>query len=129
MSASTPATPFRTLHADAVDAGLARGAPTAREARQPARFAVGDRVVARNMHPIGHTRLPRYVRGHAGTVALVHGVHVFADRHATKPVAPFDEDPQWLYTVVFDAQELWGPQADGSARISVDAWETYLEPA
>jgi nitrile hydratase beta subunit len=129
IAATAPATPFRTLHADSVDGGLARGSPTVREARQAARFAIGDRVVARNMHPIGHTRLPRYVRGHAGTVALVHGVHVFPDSHATKPETPFDEDPQWLYTVVFDAQELWGDQADASAKISVDAWEHYLEPS
>ncbi|HQX58372.1 MAG TPA: nitrile hydratase subunit beta [Burkholderiaceae bacterium] len=128
IAASTPAPAFRTLHADSVDAGLARGSPTGRETRQAAKFAVGDRVMARNMHPIGHTRLPRYVRGHIGTVALVHGAHVFADRHAAKPAAPFDEDPQWLYTVVFDAQELWGAQADASAKISVDAWEPYLEP-
>lgn len=129
IAATTPATPFRTLHADSVDAGLARGSPTGREVGQAARFAIGDRVLARNMHPIGHTRLPRYVRGHAGTVARVHGAHVFADSHATKTLAPFDEDPQWLYTVVFDAQELWGAQADASAQISVDAWEPYLEPA
>lgn len=127
--ATTPAPPFRTLHVDSVDAALARGTPAGREARQAARFAIGERVVARNMHPGGHTRLPRYVRGHAGTVALIHGAHVFADRHASKPLAPFDEDPQWLYTVVFDAQELWGAQADALATISVDAWEPYLEPA
>ena len=40
--------------------------------RQPARFAQGQRVRARNQHPAGHTRLPRYVRGHVGTVVRVH---------------------------------------------------------
>ena len=41
---------------------------------------------------------------------------------------PFQEQPQWLYTVEFTAQELWGPQADAAVLVSVDAWESYLEP-
>lgn len=127
--ADVPTVPFRTLRVDDVDASLARGTPSGRVAARPARFGVGDRVLARNMHPQGHTRLPRYVRGHVGTVTLVHGAHVFPDRHATKILPPFNEDPQWLYTVVFDAQVLWGDQADANAQISVDAWEPYLEPA
>ncbi|MCP5281665.1 MAG: nitrile hydratase subunit beta [Rhodoferax sp.] len=125
----TPPAPFRVLRADAVDASLARGTPSARPIERPARFGPGDRVLARNIHPQGHTRLPRYVRGHVGTVVLVHGAHVFPDRHVTRTLPPFDEDPQWLYTVVFDARELWGTQADAHARISVDAWEPYLELA
>jgi nitrile hydratase len=126
-----PARPVtRVLQAAAVDATLARGTPTERTATAPARFAVGDRVQALNRRPAGHTRLPRYVRGHTGTVVLVHGAHVFADRHAASaPGQPFDEAPQWLYTVAFDGQELWGTDAEPGLRVSVDAWESYLEPA
>ena len=120
----------RVLKADAVDAALARGSPTTRPGSQPARFAVGDRVRALNVHPRGHTRLPRYVRGQVGTVTLVHGLHVFADRHAgTAPGAPFDDRPEWLYTVVFDGADLWGPSAEPGTQVSVDAWEPYLEAA
>ena len=129
VPADVPSTPFRMLRAEAVDGSLARGTPSARSATQLARFGVGDRVLARNIHPQGHTRLPRYVRGHPGTVTMVHGAHVFPDRHVSRPLPPFDEDPQWLYTVVFDAQVLWGDQADPNAQISIDAWEPYLEPA
>lgn len=118
----------RVLHADAVDASLARGTPTIRPAPAPARFAPGQQVRARNMHPASHTRLPRYVRGHTGTITLVHGAHVFADAHASRTLPPFPEQPQWLYTVVFAAQALWGPQADATVQVSVDAWESYLEP-
>ena len=40
------------------------------------------------------------------------------------------EAPQWLYTVAFDAQELWGESAPAQhSVISVDAFEPYLEPA
>jgi nitrile hydratase subunit beta len=91
----------------------------------PARFAIGDRVRARNIHPPTHTRLPRYVRGHAGVVERVHGCHVFPDSVATGQ----GEHPQWLYTVVFESRELWGPDADPTIHISIDAFEPYLEPA
>jgi nitrile hydratase len=124
----TPAKPVaRVLQAGDVDASLARGTPTSRPSAAPARFAVGQRVRARNMHPQGHTRLPRYVRGHTGTISLVHGAHVFADAHVSRLVPPFEEQAQCLYTVVFAAQDLWGPEADATVQVSVDAWESYLE--
>jgi nitrile hydratase len=124
-SLQEPAPVTRTLAAADVPATLGRGGPTVRDAARPARFAVGDRVRARNVHPPTHTRLPRYVRGHVGTVELVHGCHVFPDTHAH-----FEgETPQWLYTVRFDARELWGEDADPTVRVSTDAFEPYLEPA
>jgi nitrile hydratase len=112
------------LTADRVAAALSKGGPTVRPATAPQRFQVGDRVRARNMHPTGHTRLPRYVRGHTGTITHVHGVHVLPDANATGR----GEDPQWLYTVRFGARELWGEAADPACSVSVDAWESYLEP-
>ena len=119
-----PAPVERTLLADDVLPTLGRGGPTARDATRPARFAVGDRVRARNLNPPTHIRLPRYVRGHVGTVELVHAPHVFPDTHAHG----LGEQPEWLYTVRFDARELWGPDADPTVRVSTDAFEPYLEP-
>src|ERR1700680_3055614 len=72
----------RVLAADDVDRWLSWGPAVAREPTAPARFQPGDRVRARNMHPSGHTRLPRYVRGRVGTVERVHGCHVFHDSNA-----------------------------------------------
>jgi nitrile hydratase len=89
----------------------------------PARFRIGDRVRAKNIHPRTHTRLPRYVRGHIGVVERVHGAYVFPD----SVVSGKGEDPQWLYTVRFEAQELWGADADPTIKVSVDAFEPYLE--
>lgn len=125
----TPAAPLRVLRGEQVDAALAAGSPTERATHAPARFAIGDRVRARNLNPPGHTRLPRYVRGHLGTVTLIHGAHLFPDRHVSRPLPPFDQAPEWLYTVVFDGQALWGDDADARSQVSVDAWEPYLEPA
>ena len=122
-AATAPPEPVRVLTADEVPAVLARGGPVDREPPRPARFAAGDRVRTKNIHPRTHTRLPRYARGHVGVVERVHGCHVFPDRNAHG-----DEDPQWLYSVRFDATELWGPDADASAQVSFDAFEPYLEP-
>jgi nitrile hydratase subunit beta len=94
-----------------------------RPAPAPARFRIGDRVRAKNIHPRTHTRLPRYARGRVGVVERLHGAHVFPD----SLVAGKGEDPQWLYTVRFDAQELWGGDADPTVKVSVEAFEPYLE--
>lgn len=119
LSAGRSLTPGRPLSGK----GIATG--SRREPSHRARFAVGDRVRARNIHPLGHTRLPRYVRGHLGTVARLHGCHVFPDASAHG----HGDDPQWLYVVVFDATELWGADAQSGSTVSVDAFEPYLEPA
>lgn len=113
----------RVLKADEVASMLAAGRPSERPTPAPARFKVGDRVRALNMHPVGHTRLPRYVRGRAGVVTHLHGGHVFPDTNAQG----LGEDPQWLYTVRFTGAELWGQAADPTVTVSVDAWESYLE--
>jgi nitrile hydratase subunit beta len=115
----------RVLHAADIMPMLEKGRPSHRPLAEPARFAVGDRVRARNVHPTTHTRLPRYVRGHCGTITLLHGGHVFPDTHA----AGQGEAPQWLYTVRFTGTELWGESADATLTVSVDAWESYLEAA
>jgi nitrile hydratase subunit beta len=107
-----------------VERVMARGS-FGRPPQGPARFAPGDRVRAKNIHPATHTRLPRYVRGHAGVVERLHGCHVFPDSAAVGA----GENPQWLYTVCFEAAELWGADADTTVKVSIDAFEPYLEPA
>jgi len=109
---------------DIRDKGLRRGTYS-RPALAAALFKVGDRVRAKNIHPSTHTRLPRYARGHVGSVERVHGCHVFPDSSARG----LGEDPQWLYTVAFAARELWGADADPSLKVSIEAFEPYLEPA
>jgi len=114
----------RTLSSGDVAQVLYRGGPTERDTNSTARFKRGDRVRAKNINPLTHTRLPRYVRGHVGEIERVVGCHVFPDSNASGR----GENPQWLYTVRFEASELWGPDGDPTATVSVDAWEPYLEP-
>jgi len=113
------------LQHGSVEAVFSRGRPTERPTTVSARFRIGDRVRAKNIHPTTHTRLPRYVRGRTGIIELLHGCHVFPDTNALGQ----GENPQWLYTVRFDARDLWGAEADQTLKVSVDAWESYLEPA
>ena len=94
-----------------------------REGAAP-RFAAGDRVVARNVHPRGHTRLPRYARGKRGVIHAVRGCYVFPDTHAHGQ----GEQPQPMYTVRFEGTELWGPSSEPRERVFIDLWEPYLEP-
>lgn len=120
-----PLPPPRVLRAENVAATLARGSPTERDATTAPRFQAGDRVRTRAHAVPHHTRLPGYARGKLGTIERALGTHVFADPHAHG----LGEQPQWLYTVVFDAVELWGDAARAGDQVSVDAWQPYLEPA
>lgn len=116
-----PALPRKLAAAD-VAAAMARGSPTARPARQPARFAPGDRVMTSPLLRDHHTRIPAYARGKPGVVRQLHGCHVFAEAHAQG----LGEQPQWLYTVEFDGRTLWGAGTDPLLRVSIDAWESTL---
>ena len=113
----------RKLTTDVVKAGLARNSYY-RQQQGPARFKPGAMVRTRNINPQTHTRLPRYARGKTGVVELVHGCHAYPDSVASGR----GDDPQWLYTVVFDSREIWGADADPTLEISIDAFEPYLEP-
>jgi nitrile hydratase len=93
--------------------------------RGAARFRVDEAVVARNIHPRGHTRLPFYARGKRGRIARLHGVDTLPDAsaHGRGP------SPEPLYSVCFDARELWGESAEPSQSVYLDLWESYLAPA
>jgi nitrile hydratase subunit beta len=86
-----------------------------------ARFKAGDRVKVRNIHPLGHTRSPRYVRGKTGVVRRIHGIYVFPDTNAHRA----GENRQHVYSVEFSARELWG--RNDRERLMIDLWEDYLE--
>jgi nitrile hydratase beta subunit len=112
----------RVLQVAHVPRVLATGSPTERPSTTRPRFAVGQVVRTYAGEVPHHTRLPDYVRGKCGVIERLHGTHVFADANAMgRP-----DNGQWLYTVVFDGADLWGdPSSD--VKVSVDAWEPYLE--
>lgn len=89
------------------------------------KFKAGDTVLVRNIHPKTHTRVPRYVRGRTGVIDRDHGVFIFPDTYALFQ----GKKPQHIYSVRFDAQELWGPDAPAQDKLYLDLWDDYLDPA
>jgi nitrile hydratase len=107
---------------------LARRAALRRDdVRVRAGFAADQRVLVRNLNPLGHTRLPRYLRGKHGRILRDHGVFDLQDTD-TDGYALGDR-PQHVYTVRFEAAELWGPQGGPRDAVFADLWEDYLERA
>lgn len=102
---------------------MREGSSTRREVHRQPKFKVGDRVLARNINPTGHTRLPRYVRGKAGTIVKVHGSFVLPDTNAHGK----GENPEHVYNVRFDSKEIWGQSAEEKEVVHVDLWESYLQ--
>lgn len=96
------------------------------EAAVRPRFAVGDCVRVRNIHPEGHTRVTSYARGKVGIVDRVNAeAWVFPDTRAHYR----GERLQPVYGVRMTATELWGPQAEANTTIFIDLSEDHLEPA
>jgi nitrile hydratase subunit beta len=87
------------------------------------RFKAGQKVRARNINPTGHTRLPRYARGKAGVIARDHGVYVFPDTRAHG----LGDRRQHVYSVRFQARELWGTAAASQDVVHLDLFDDYLE--
>lgn len=87
-------------------------------------FGVGENVRARAIGGQYHTRLPQYVRGKPGKIHAHHGAHILPDMNAFGV-----KQGQHIYSVVFDAADLW-PEGKGKRdRVFLDLWESYLEPA
>ena len=112
-----PATPAE------VTAYLASDDSSEIAANVPARFSVGEKVIVKNEHPKGHTRMPRYLRGRRGTIHRHHGVHGFQDDVAE------DVGQQHLYTVKFTGPDLWGSRAHPNDVIYAELWDYHLQPA
>ncbi|HKS95443.1 MAG TPA: nitrile hydratase subunit beta [Terriglobia bacterium] len=104
---------------------LAKGHPARRDVAVVSNFQVGEKVRARNINPVTHTRLPRYARGKVGIVERDQGVFVFPDTNALY----LGEKPQHVYSVRFAARELWGDAAQPRDAVYIDLWDDYLERA
>ena len=120
-----PAAPIKQkLSAANVEKTLAQVNPYLRTTKSEAKYQVGERVKTRNINPTGHTRLARYLRSRHGEIVHIHGPHVFPDANSSGK----GECPQWLYTIRFDAIELWGEEARKGDFVHADLWQSYLEP-
>jgi nitrile hydratase subunit beta len=120
---STKATPALSLATSS--RWLNRGIASSQDPEVRPLFKVRQRVRARNINPVGHTRLPRYARGKTGVIVRDHGVYLFPDTNAHLQ----GEKRQHVYSVRFAARELWGEDASPRDSVHLDMWDDYLEPA
>lgn len=95
-----------------------------RELSRPPLYRVGQRVVTAAHGVPGHTRLPQYARGRAGTIVAWHRGWVYPDSNAHGR----GENPEHLYTVRFSGESLWGTSAEPGTVVNIDLFEPYLCP-
>jgi nitrile hydratase subunit beta len=112
----------RTVVPERVIALLEGGGPVDMPAEHDPVYTPGDEVRVVNNHPHTHTRVPRYVRGRMGTVFEHHGCHVFADANSRG-----ERRGEHLYSVRFEAHELWGEGVRSHDAVYVDLWEPHLK--
>ena len=84
-------------------------------------FSVGDEVLTRRIDPSGHTRIPHYAQGKHGVVHALRGLFDLLDLKVQGI-----RKPEPVYTVGFDAHELWGDEAESPQRVYIDLWESYM---
>ncbi len=108
---------------DMVPGLVATGASCRRETDRPLTFAVGDQVRIKNLHPQGHTRLPRYVRGRAGVIDSYRGSFVFPDTEAHGR----GENAPHVHSVKLSARELWGEDAPEKQYLYIDIWDDCMD--
>lgn len=88
------------------------------------RFRPGARVRVRNAVTAGHTRVPRYLRLHEGTVERV--AFAWPDPGESAATDSYGE-PELVYTVAFAGTDLFGAGADHT--VTADLGEHDLEAA
>jgi nitrile hydratase subunit beta len=98
--------------------------PSPSIATWPGRFDRGDLVRVRNTVTEGHTRVPRYLRHHVGRVERL--AFAWPNPGESAATGTYGE-PELVYTVTFDAAELFGPAADHT--VVADLGESDLEEA
>lgn len=119
------AAPLEPLRVEAIAGVCGTNHPVTAPAAAAPKFKAGDKVRAININPKTHTRLPRYIRGHVGTVVHRPDAFVYADTRAHGK----GDCPQHVYSVRFEGAELWGPDAGPKDAVYIDLYETYIEAA
>ena len=98
--------------------------PLPAEGETPA-FYVGEPVRVRELYPIGHYRVPRYVRGKAGTIEAV--IYPRAVNNEEEGFGRNAGSKRHYFRVAFPMETLWadyrGSMADG---LRIEIFESWL---
>jgi len=100
------------------------GARSGDENAPAPRFRPGDAVITRDMHPAGHTRLPRYARAKRGVIDCFQGIQAFAD---SKCPRSWPSATGGLQRPLSGGGAV-GETAEPNQLLYIDLWESYLLP-
>jgi nitrile hydratase len=123
--AGAPPASSSALRAEQIMPTLLKGGVNRARVASPQRFVIGDRVRMRRDNPPTHTRLPNYVRGCVGTVTAAHGGFALPDAQAEGRY----DIAERLYTVRFEAAEVWGRTVEAGCAFYLDLFEGYMGKA
>lgn len=100
------------------------------EQRPGEEFAINDRVIVRDIEPLGHAHLPRFVRGKTGVVERRLGDFSFPITSMPDGTTESEgKNRQPVYSIRFTARELWGSDAPRKDSVNFSIWHSYLKPA
>ena len=123
VSAPRATSDFEAAAPERMQYGMNNRIPVFVDADIPPKFKAGDAIIARNINPLHHTRLPRYIRGRRGVVEKDHGIFLLPDTNAHGG----PDQPQHVYNVRFSARELWGADAPSNDSVCIDLFDDYMD--
>ena len=92
----------------------------------PAKFTVGDIVNVSIRYPIGHYRVPMYMRGKQVKIVRVLGRYINPEEEAFGKNAG---GKLWFYLISIRQKNLWPAYlGDESDRLEIEVFEPWLEP-
>jgi len=91
----------------------------------PSSFQPGDIVTVTIKYPIGHYRVPTYVRGKKGVIVHKLGRYINPEEEAFGKNAG---DKLWYYMVRFHQNDLWENYKGGQTDLlDIEIFENWLE--
>lgn len=89
------------------------------------RFKVGDSVTVLDIPQAGHTHLPLFIRAKVGLVERDLGLFIFPEAGD----GGGQDTVQHVYSVRFEARDLWGAEASERHSLNFNIWDYNLDPA
>ena len=93
---------------------------------ETAAFAVGDAIRVATRTPIGHYRVPTYLRGKRGVIAKV-----LEPKAVDNEAEGFGQNAglrRHYYSIVFPMTEVWAAyEGQPSDRLQIEVFESWLE--
>ena len=96
--------------------------------QQAAAFKAGDAVRVADRAPIGHYRVPTYLRGKRGVIAMV--LEPIAVDNETEGYGHNAGARRHYYSIIFPMTEVWsGYDGQPGDRLQIEVFESWLERA